>query len=124
MVDVSHFEALVGKHVTSPRRVPHGSVGQLVALLDFTTVTSTCVVSGLAYNQLLWSQPIGDVTQYIGLGVISGTIFVLLSRPLYRTNALASFFDQLMGVSLNWVVVLLMLCLMFFLLKVGAYHSR
>ena len=106
------------------RLVSHPTVGKIVGVLDYVLITAACVASALVYGHLLRSQPIGDVTYYIGLGAICGTIFVMMSRHLYRTNALTSFFDQLRGVLVNWIIVLLIICLMLFLLKVGAHHSR
>ena len=125
MVDVSQFQVIVEETDRTPARgwlVSYPAVGKIVGLLDYVLITAVCVVSALVYSHFF--QPISDVTHYVGLGGICATIFVLLSRPLYRTNALTSFFDQLRGVLVNWTIVLLIICLTLFLLKVGAYHSR
>jgi undecaprenyl-phosphate galactose phosphotransferase/putative colanic acid biosynthesis UDP-glucose lipid carrier transferase len=102
--------------------VPCRAVGIVVGVLDFVLIVATCVLAAIAYHHFFLTQEV--VRLYLDLGVVCGAIFVLLSRPLYSTNALTSFFEQLRGLLLNWTIVLSIICLIFFLLKVGADHSR
>ena len=126
MVDVWQSPALVEHDTTRASVWPlsYGGVGKIVAGFDYMVIVGACVFAAYAYSHLFLWEKVSDVRPYVGLGAICGTIFLLLSRPLYRTNALASFFDQLRGIIFNWIIVILIICLIFFLLKVGASHSR
>jgi len=127
MVDLSQLQVSVDDTDKTPalgRLVSYSSVGKIVGAFDYVLITAACVVSALVYSHLFLSQSISNAAQYIGFGAICGTIFVLLSRPLYRINALNAFSEQLRGVLLNWIIVLLIVCLMLFLLKLGDHHSR
>jgi undecaprenyl-phosphate galactose phosphotransferase/putative colanic acid biosynthesis UDP-glucose lipid carrier transferase len=120
------YQTLVEERDTAPtstRWVSYQAVGGLVGVIDFLLIVAAYVSAAIAYRYFFLSQTI-SVELYVGAGTIFGTIFVLLSRPLYRTNVLTSFLGQLRGVLFNWTLVLLITCLIFFLLKVGANYSR
>jgi Undecaprenyl-phosphate glucose phosphotransferase len=127
MVDVSQFQALVEEHDRTPAPawlVSYRAVGTFVGVLDYIVIIAAYVAAALAYSCFFLAHTISDVGPNISVGAICATIFVLLSHSLYRTNALASFYGQLRGILFNWTIVLLIMCLMFFLLRVGANHSR
>ena len=107
MVDVTQFQTVVEDY-GSPRAsiwsVPYRAVGIVVGVVDFVLIVATCVFAAVAYHHFFLSQ--GVIRPYLGLGAVCGAIFVLLSRPLYSTDALTSFIEQLRGLSLNWTIVL------------------
>jgi Undecaprenyl-phosphate glucose phosphotransferase len=108
--------------------VSYQTVSKIVATADYLLIVAACVAADFGYSYFFVSGTISgtinDVWGYAGLGTISATIFVLLSASLYHPGALISLYTQLRGILFNWMVVLLIICLMFFLLKIGAHNSR
>ena len=121
MVDVTQFQTVVEDN-DRLWSVPRRAVGIVVGVVDFVLIVATCVFAAVAYHHFFLSQ--GVIRPYLGLGAVCGAIFVLLSRPLYSTDALTSFIEQLRGLLLNWTIVLSIICLILFLLRVGADYSR
>jgi undecaprenyl-phosphate galactose phosphotransferase/putative colanic acid biosynthesis UDP-glucose lipid carrier transferase len=110
---------------TRNRLISYASAGQLVAICDYVLIVIACVAAGFGYHYLILSQ-ITQLGPYLGLGSIAAIIFVILSlsNGLYRPTTLSRFPTQMKGVLLNWIVVIFVLSLMFFLLKVGESRSR
>src|SRR5262249_21781205 len=120
------YQTLVEERDTTPAStwwVSYQAVGGLVGVIDFLLIVSAYVSTAIAYKYFFLSQAT-SVEPDVGVGVIFGTIFVLLSRSLFRTHVLPSLFGQLRAVLFNWIMVLLIIFLIFFFLKVGPNNSR
>jgi Undecaprenyl-phosphate glucose phosphotransferase len=108
------------------RLISYRTVGQVTAVFDYLLIVAACITAAFSYHYLVLSQTIAYLGPYLGLGSIAAIIFVLLSlsHGLYRPTSLISFQGQIRGILFNWMVVLLIISLMFFLLKIGASRSR
>jgi len=119
---------VVDQKYASKQRVFGGlsyrSLGKAVAALDYFLITSASMSAFFIYNCLFLRQEVGDITPYLAIGLISSAIFVGFSYAHYRVNLLFDFYAQFRGILNRWTGVVLIICLMFFLLKVGANHSR
>ena len=99
-------------------------VGKLVAALDYVLIIGVCLFAGLAYSYFVLGEGIDNLSAYFGVGAVAATIFVGLSYDQYRVTTLIDFAGQLRSIFYRWSAVILIICLTFFLLKIGAYHSR
>ena len=128
MTNLSHVPHTLGEEFVSPRSIvgllSYRSAGKVVAFLDYFLIVAACVIGGLAYSHLVLSESIIALTPYIGVGSVAAVIFVALSYSQYSVRALIDFPLQFKNILRIWSAVILIFCLMFFLLKIGAYHSR
>jgi len=100
-------------------------ISVFTAVSDLVLIFAASVVAGVFYH-LFFLASDTDLHAYAAVGGYSSFIFVLLfnSLGLYRPNALLSAATQIRGIFIAWGVVLLFLTSVFFLLKIGANHSR
>jgi undecaprenyl-phosphate galactose phosphotransferase/putative colanic acid biosynthesis UDP-glucose lipid carrier transferase len=107
------------------RFISFNNIGPLVSILDFALIVLASVAAGIIYHLVEFDQ-IGETSTFAVIGYGTGILFVLImkSRGLYRPMALMSTANQLRGVTLAWIVVLLLLTSILFLLKIGAGFSR
>lgn len=104
--------------------ISYRSIGWAVAALDYFLISSAAVTAFFVYNYLFLHQPVGDLIHYLSIGLVASAIFVGFSYTKYSVNLLFDFHSQFRGIINRWSAVVLIIFLMFFLLKVGADHSR
>ena len=109
------------------RRWPihYDSVEPLAVIADLATVTLTSVISGLVY-QLYATGTLGDIGQSVGSAILVSALFIsaMKIRGMYRPTELLILGNQIRGVCLAWISVLLLLAGSVFALKIGSELSR
>jgi Undecaprenyl-phosphate glucose phosphotransferase len=107
------------------RFISPDNISVLTGLLDFLLIVTSCVFSAIAYHHIALKGAT-DVKQYLGLGCVSGLIFLSLaaSRKLYEIHSLGYFPGQTKSILLRWLVVVAVCALILFLFKSGANYSR
>lgn len=106
------------------RFLSYQNVGLITAIIDCILIVCASLAAGVGYH-LLGLGYAGDVQGFGGIGSNAALLFVLLAKAqgMYRPAALLRF-QQLRGVALAWVAVLLAVVALLFLLKLGESYSR
>ena len=109
------------------RRWPihYDSVEPLAVVADLATITLTSVISGLVY-QLYATGTLGDIGKSVGSAILVSALFIsaMKIRGMYRPTELLILGNQIRGVCLAWISVLLLLAGSVFALKIGSELSR
>jgi undecaprenyl-phosphate galactose phosphotransferase/putative colanic acid biosynthesis UDP-glucose lipid carrier transferase len=107
------------------RFTSYRTVGFLIALTDLFLIVTASVIAGIGYHALSLGS-IGDVREFVAIGVDSGLLFILAIQPTgcYRASNVASSRKRLGELILVWLLVLLIVMASLFLLKTGESFSR
>ena len=105
-------------------RISYRSISKAVAALDYFLICSAAIAAFFVYNYSFLHQTLDDIFPYLSIGLVTSAIFVGFSHTQYSVNLLFDFYSQFRAILNRWSAVVLIICLIFFLLKVGANHSR
>ena len=124
------FQSPDQETVTSERRpffwfTSYRKIGFWIALSDLLLIVTASVITGIAYHKFI-SGSIGDVREFVAVGIDSGLLFILAIQPTgcYRAANIGSSRKRLGELILIWFFVLLIVMAFLFLLKVGESYSR
>lgn len=108
----------------SARLLSYQNVGLITAIIDCILIVASSVSAGVGYHLLALGY-VGEVPAYAGIGSNAALLFVLLakSQGMYRPTLLP-WSQQVRGVVVAWVAVLLAIVSLLFLLKLGESYSR
>ena len=116
--------------VTSERRpffrfTSYRTVGFLIALSDLFLIIAASVIAGIGYHEFM-SGSIGDVREFVAIGIDSGLLFILAIHPTgyYRAANVGSSRKRLDELILVWLLVWLSVMAFLFMLKIGEDYSR
>ena len=105
--------------------IHYDSVEPLAVVADLATITLASVISGFLYH-LYGTGTLGDIGKSVGSAILVSALFisVMKIRGMYRPTELLILRNQIRGVCLAWIGVLLLLAGTVFALKIGSELSR
>ena len=107
------------------RFTSYRTVGFLIALTDLLLIVTASVIAGIGYHALALGS-IGDVREFVAIGIDSGLLFILAIQPTgcYRAANVGSSGKHLRETIVVWLLALLIVMASLFLLKTGESFSR
>lgn len=105
--------------------LPYWAIGLLVGFVDVVLILASSVVAGIGYHLWMFDR-IGSLGTFIGVGLNSAALFVLLAatRRLYELPAMLQLGRQVRAVVSSWIIVAFAVISLLFFLKTADEHSR
>jgi undecaprenyl-phosphate galactose phosphotransferase/putative colanic acid biosynthesis UDP-glucose lipid carrier transferase len=125
MTLVSHAIPGAAHRIRRRFRIAFSVIEPLVAGVDAAIIVGASVFGGATY-QLVVNHRVGDLTPYIGLGLIGSLAYALAAHlcELYRLHEMPQRQRDYVRVATCWLWAVLVIGVVLFLIKNGAQMSR